>query len=175
MQKGQVIFNVELLRQYIDEWMGKDKRRNNTKLGKKVKRGKDYIRQICNRGYAREDDLYKLCKVIGADYDEITKIVSGTAMELLDDYCAYLGRQMVLEDYLKTEESEDEDEDEEIEDFEDDEELNLKPERKTCPSTMLLRPTTKKILKDAAWMRRTSFSQLVTDILEEWIQRENLN
>ena len=156
--RKMVLFNVEELREKIDDWMGKGKNRTYVKLTAKCGRSDAWIRQICVRGTAQKGDLHKLCQVINADYDEITT-VSSRDMAMMDEYFSTQGKQMAIEDYIK---DLDTDEGEEAADDE--------PERKTEQCTILLRKSTKEWYKQKAWESRKSFNAFVNEVLEDYIK-----
>lgn len=162
IKKNIVGFNVEMLRTKIDEWLDESNKNTLTSLCLKCGHTSSYIHGICNSGRCPVGDLHKICQVVGADFEEITKIVEGTAMETMDDFITAQGIQMVIDDFIKIDGN--------------DEELAAVPiEKKSCPTTLLLKPSVKAMLKELAWQNRMSFNQLMTNIIEDYLSEHPID
>ena len=158
-----VVFDVKKLREKLDEWLESSPKNNYTLLGKKVGRSQGYIQQVCDRGTIREGDLHKLCQVISADYEDLTTIKKGTDMEILDEYFTIQGRQMAIDDYIRTLDGDNEDD-------EPEEDLIVQRTRETSPvrAQIMINHELDNWLREKAWENRTSFSGFVRGILQEY-------
>lgn len=159
-----VIFDVAKLRAAIDEWFdnGPGTKRNYSTLGKKIGRSSGYIQQVCNRGTIKSGDLHKLCQVLKVDYDDLTTIEPGTDMDIMDKYFTAQGKQMAIEDYIRSLDGGKEDEKEDP--------IDIQNRGETSARAAFLIPSSlDNWLREKAWENRTSLSAFIRGILQEYM------